>query len=58
MTEAIEQDGQVTTVAAYQNTREERVAASRVVLQAARNQADLHDLCEALGLNTTSSKDT
>jgi hypothetical protein len=34
-----------------ENTREERVAASRVVLRAARNREDLRLLLDALGLN-------
>ncbi|MFC9949231.1 hypothetical protein ACFVIN_01460 [Streptomyces prasinus] len=35
---------------ARENTREERVAASRVVLAKARNRDDLRQLLDALGL--------
>lgn len=37
--------------AARENTREQRVAASRVVLAKARNRDDLRMLLDALGLN-------
>ncbi|MFD6324228.1 hypothetical protein ACFWOL_15460 [Streptomyces sp. NPDC058442] len=37
--------------AARENTREERVAASRVVLQRARDRDDFRLLLDALGLN-------
>ena len=37
-----------------QTTPAVRVAASRVVLRYARSRADLHELLDALGLNTTS----
>jgi hypothetical protein len=37
-----------------ENTKAERVAASRVVLRYAHSRADLHELLDALGLNTTS----
>ena len=43
--------------AARTNTQQERVAASRVVLNAARNRDDLHLLLEALGLNQPSKED-
>lgn len=56
MTEAIEQPGQVTTVAAYQNTQQERAAARRTVAANAHDRDDLRSLLDALGLNT-SSKD-
>lgn len=39
-----------------ENTREERVKASRFVLSKARSREDLHELLDALGLNTTTSK--
>ncbi|MFB7597214.1 hypothetical protein [Streptomyces sp. NPDC056160] len=35
-------------------TREQRVLASRAVLRHALSREDLHDLCEALGLNAPS----
>jgi hypothetical protein len=37
--------------AARQNTREERIAASRLVLRRARDRDDLRQLLDALGLN-------
>ena len=40
-----------------QNSQAERVKASRVVLRYARSRADLHELLDALGLNTTSKGD-
>jgi len=39
--------------AARQNTREERTAASRLVLRQARDREDLRQLLDALGLNET-----
>ncbi|MFE9936365.1 hypothetical protein [Streptomyces hirsutus] len=42
--------------AARENTREERVAASRVVLQRARDRDDLHQLLDALGLNNDTNQ--
>lgn len=43
--------------AARQNTPEERRAASRAVLKAARDRDDLRLLLDALGLNTQPAKD-
>lgn len=40
-------------VRAAENTPQERVAASRVVLAHARSREDLHELLDELGLNTT-----
>ncbi|WP_431980064.1 hypothetical protein [Streptomyces qinglanensis] len=40
----------IVTTAGRQNTREERAAASRVVLDHARSPQDLHELLDALGL--------
>ncbi|MFJ8049274.1 hypothetical protein [Streptomyces luteogriseus] len=37
--------------AARENTREERIAASRLVLRKARGREDLRQLLDALGLN-------
>ncbi|HKX45271.1 MAG TPA: hypothetical protein VFF37_05045 [Streptomyces sp.] len=39
-----------------ENTPAEKVAASRFVLRHARSREDLHELLDALGLNTTTSK--
>lgn len=39
--------------AARQNTREERTAASRLVLRRARDHEDLRQLLDALGLTET-----
>jgi hypothetical protein len=36
---------------ARENTREERIAASRLVLRKARDRDDLHQLLDVLGLN-------
>ena len=38
-----------------QNSRAERVAASRVVLTHARSREDLHELLQMLGLNQTTT---
>ena len=46
------------TTAARETTREERVAASRLVLRKARDRDDLHLLLEVLGLNDKPAKDT
>lgn len=45
-------------VTARENTREERLAASRVVLQHARSREDLHELLEELGLNQPTTTPT
>lgn len=42
--------------ASRENTRAERVAASRAVLKRARNRDDLHLLLDALGLNDRPTK--
>lgn len=39
------------------NTRDERVKASRFVLRKARSLQDLRELLDALGLNTTTTGD-
>lgn len=39
-----------------ENTPAEKVAASRFVLRHARSREDLHELLDALGLNTTTTK--
>ncbi|MFD7990767.1 hypothetical protein [Streptomyces mexicanus] len=41
-----------------ENTRAERVAASRVVLRHAKSREDLRLLLDALGLNSQTSKET
>jgi hypothetical protein len=41
----------------HPTTAEERVAASRVVLAHATSREDLHELLDALGLNTTQPRE-
>jgi hypothetical protein len=49
---AIDHDTHEARLGSSQNSREERVAASRFVLRKARSREDLHELLDALGLNT------
>jgi hypothetical protein len=52
----IDHDADEPRLGLSENTTEERVKASRFVLRHARNRADLRELLDALGLNTTTSK--
>lgn len=54
---AIDHDAREAQITATQNTREERVKASRFVLRNARSREDLHELLDALGLNTTTREE-
>jgi hypothetical protein len=52
----IDHDADESRLGLCENTTEERVAVSRLVLRKARDRADLRELLDALGLNTTTSK--
>jgi hypothetical protein len=54
---AIDHDSSEGRLASSQNSREERVLASRFVLRRARSREDLHELLDALGLNTPSREE-